>query len=294
MMPLIIALPGNESLAERVAAAGGFELGTIETRRFPDGEIYVRHRSDLSGRSVALVCTLNDPDPKLMTLLLAAASARELGARRVGLVAPYLAYMRQDRQFHDGEAVSAVHFARILSREIDWLATVDPHLHRIRRLEEIFGVPTETLHAGSLLAEWIRTEFAEPVLIGPDAESEQWVSQAARIANAPYVVAHKVRLGDEKVAVEIPDMSRWGDRTPVLVDDVVSTGRTLLVCADILRDRGMRRPACVIVHGIFSGSAYDSLLASCDPVISTNTIPHRCNRIDVSTLLSGAVARLSH
>lgn len=294
MTPLIIALPGNESLAERVAAAGGFELGNLETRRFPDGEAYVRHRSELSGRSVALVCTLNDPDPKLMTLLLGAASARGLGARRVGLVAPYLAYMRQDRRFHEGEAVSAVHFARILSREIDWLATVDPHLHRIRQLDEVFSVPTETLHAGPLLAEWIRTEIANPVLIGPDAESEQWVSEAARIAEAPYIVARKVRSGDRSVVVEIPDLTRWSDRTPVLVDDVVSTGQTLLACANILHDRGMRPPDCVVVHGLFAGHALERLLTKSGRVISANTILHQSNRIDVSTLLADAVARLSN
>jgi ribose-phosphate pyrophosphokinase len=294
MTPLIIALPGNETLAERMAVAGGFELGTLETRRFPDGETYVRHRSDLSGRSVALVCSLNDPDPKLMTLLLTAASARDLGAGRVGLVAPYLAYMRQDCRFHEGEAVSAVHFSRIIAREIDWLATVDPHLHRIRQLDQVFSVPSETLHAGPLLAEWIRTEIAAPLLIGPDTESEQWVSAAARIADAPYIVARKVRSGDRSVAVEIPDLSRWSDRTPVLLDDVASTGRTLATCAEILRSRGMRRPACVVVHGVFAGDAFARLRTLCSLLVTANTIEHQSNRIDVAKLLVEAVARLGN
>ena len=292
MTPLIVALPGDESLAEALVAAGGFELGGIETRKFPDGETYLRHCSDLKGRSVALVCGLHDPDPKLMALLLAAASARDLGACRVGLVAPYLGYMRQDHRFHPGEAVSAVHFAHLLSGAVDWLATVDPHLHRIHRLDEVFSIPTATLHAGQLLAAWIGREIANPVLIGPDAESEQWVAEAARIADAPFVVATKARLGDRAVKIEIPDIGPWRDRTPVLVDDVVSSGQTLLAAAEILGARGIGKPACAVVHGLFADDAYERLSAWFEPLVSANTIPHSSNRIDIAPLLAGAVARL--
>lgn len=293
MTPLVIALPGGGRLAEGIAAAGGFEVGVLETRRFPDGEAYVRHRTSLAGRSVALVGSLNDPDPKLMTLLLAAAAARELGASRVGLVAPYLAYMRQDKTFHQGETVSAAHFARLLSDRFDWLVTVDPHLHRIRRLEEVYDIPTQALHAGPLLADWIRAEIPDPLLIGPDAESEQWVAAAARAAGAPYAVASKVRRGDVDVEIAIPDLAPWAGRRPVLVDDVASSGRTLLTSAKILAERGLRKPACVVVHGLFAGDAYARLKALCDPIASVNTIAHDSNRIDASALLSGAVARLA-
>lgn len=292
MTPLIVALPGDEDLGQALAAAGGFELGGIETRKFPDGETYLRHCSDLRGRSVALVCGLHDPDPKLMTLLLAAASARDLGARQVGLVAPYLGYMRQDRRFHPGEARSAVHFAHLLSAAVDWLATIDPHLHRIHRLDEVFSIPTATLHACPLLAAWIGREIKNPLLIGPDAESEQWVAEAARIADAPYVIATKVRLGDRTVKIEIPDLSVWRERTPVLMDDVVSSGQTLLTAAQILRQQGMRQPACTIVHGLFAGDAYANLQACFEPLVSTNTIPHPSNQVDVAPLLARSVTHL--
>ena len=293
MTPLVIPLPGNAALGERIAAGGGFDQGTLETRRFPDGESYVRHRSDLSGRSVALVCALNDPDPKIMTLLLAAGAAREAGARRVGLVAPYLAYMRQDRRFNDGEAISAAHFARLISGAFDWLVTVDPHLHRIHRLDEVFSIPAETLHAGPLIADWVRDHITDPLLIGPDAESEQWVAEVARIAGAPHAVARKVRRGDREVEIDMPDIGAWSGRRPVLIDDVASSGQTLLGCAEILRDRGMRRPACVVVHGIFAGDAHARLASLCDPVATANTIEHPSNRVDVSGIVSDAVRRLA-
>lgn len=293
MTTLVAPLPGNGALAAGIAAEGEFELVNIETRRFPDGEAYVRIRFDPAGRRVALVCSLNDPDPKLMTLLLSAATARELGATQVGLVAPYLAYMRQDRRFQEGEPLSAVHFARLLSGAFDWIATVDPHLHRIRALDQVFSVPTEALHAGPVLAKWIQANIASPLLIGPDAESEQWVAAAAKDADAPYVVAWKTRHGDRDVQVEIPDLTTWNARTPVLVDDVISSGQTLLASARILRARGMRKPAIAVVHGIFADGVFPKLAAACDPIATANTIEHETNHIDIAHSLAGAVSRLA-
>ncbi len=140
---------------------------------------------DLTGRRVALVCTLDRPDPKLLPLLFAARTASELGDASVGLVAPYLAYMRQDRRFHTGEAVSARLFASILSPQFDWLVTVDPHLHRIHSLAAIYEMATRVLHAAPAIARWIAREVENPVLIGPDGESVQWVSEVARTTGAP-------------------------------------------------------------------------------------------------------------
>ncbi|MCL6468665.1 MAG: ribose-phosphate pyrophosphokinase-like domain-containing protein, partial [Ralstonia sp.] len=141
MTPLIFAMPGNEAMAEKLASALGAERGTTTVRRFPDGESYVRVESAVEGRRVAIVCTLDRPDDKLIPLLLLAAAARENGATDVGLVAPYLAYMRQDSCFQPGETVSARHFAAWLSRGFDWLATVDPHLHRITKLSQVYVIP---------------------------------------------------------------------------------------------------------------------------------------------------------
>src|SRR6478672_10516794 len=147
MTPLLIALPGNEDLATRIAKAMGAELGRAEFRHFPDGETYLRFLSDVSNREVVLVATLYRPDEKFLPLLFAAATARELGASRVGLIAPYLAYMRQDRRFHAGEAQAARVFAQEISRIADWLVTVDPHLHRIHALSDVYTIPASAVHA---------------------------------------------------------------------------------------------------------------------------------------------------
>lgn len=153
MTRLIIAMPGNDEVAHELASHLGVELGCCEIRRFPDGESFVRTDSEIKGREVAIAGTLDRPDDKFLTLSFLASTARELGAARVGLVAPYLAYMRQDKRFHPGEAVTSEHFARLLSQQFDWLVTMDPHLHRRKSLSEIYSIPTGVTHAGPAIAD---------------------------------------------------------------------------------------------------------------------------------------------
>src|SRR3546814_508086 len=105
MQPLLVALRENECLAKPLAEAIGAELARLELRRFPDGETYLRYDTSPAGRPVIMLCSLDRPDDKFLALLFAAATARDLGAASVGLVSPYLAYMRQDRRFQPGEAV---------------------------------------------------------------------------------------------------------------------------------------------------------------------------------------------
>jgi ribose-phosphate pyrophosphokinase len=171
--PILIPMPGNGPLAAKLAELLSLELGQLETRQFPDGESYLRFVTNPGNRSVLCVCTLDHPDAKVLPLLFAAATARELGASKVGLVAPYLAYMRQDRRFKPGEAVTSREIAGLLSDAFDWLVTVDPHLHRYSALSDIYTIPTRVVHAAPLISDWIKTHVASPLIIGPDNESGQ-------------------------------------------------------------------------------------------------------------------------
>ncbi|CAG9184001.1 ribose-phosphate pyrophosphokinase [Cupriavidus pinatubonensis] len=293
MTPLVLAMPGNEAMAGQLALALGVELGMATVRRFPDGESYVRVESAVQGRPVVIVCTLDRPDDKLIPLLLLAAAARENGAADVGLVAPYLAYMRQDVRFHPGETVSAQHFATWLSRGFDWLATVDPHLHRIADLSQVYAIPTRRVHAASAVAAWLRAHVTRPVLVGPDEESGQWVADVAQRAEAPLVVLCKIRKGDRDVEVSVPDVDRWRDYTPVLVDDIVSTGRTMIETIGHLRRAGMAAPICIAIHAVFSGSAARELeSAGAGRVVSCDTVVHPSNAISIAHDLASAVCEL--
>lgn len=294
MKPVILAMPGNEAPGQALADRLLGELATTTIRRFPDGESYVRIDTPLADRQVVVACTLHEPDSKILPLVFAAATAKELGAREVGLAAPYLAYMRQDKRFMDGESITSVQFARLLSQYVDWIVTVDPHLHRRASLDEIYSIPNAVVHAAPLLAKWIREHVPSPILIGPDSESEQWVSEVARDAAAPWIVLQKVRRGDRDVSVSVPEPQKVRGRTPVLVDDIISTARTMIAAVRHLRGNGMSAPVCVGVHAVFAAQAHSELLsAGAARVVTTNTIPHASNAIDVMPSIADTLSRVS-
>lgn len=293
--PEVHAFPGNEGLAAVIAYTLGTTAVPVVVDRFPDGEACVRVGGGRSRRSAVLVCSLGHADEKILPLLFAAGALHELGAPRVGLVAPYLAYMRQDRAFHEGEAVSATHFARLLSESVDWLVTVEPHLHRIASLDAIYSIPACAVHVSDTVARWVLANVANAVVVGPDAESRQWARSVADRAGVPFEILEKRRLSSDRVEVTVPHIGHWRDRTPVVVDDVVSTGHTMLETVRHLRDVGARAPVCVAVHAIFAGDSYSSLLhAGVERVVTTNTIPHESNAIDVSARVAAAVASLAN
>lgn len=289
--PLYFALPGNEPFAERLALGLRAELGAARIRRFPDAETYVRLETPPTGREVVLVATMHPPDSCLIPILLLAETARELGAVRVGLVAPYLAYLRQDRRFRAGEGVTSRYVARLLSTYVDWVATVDPHLHRLASLAEIYTVPVAAVHAAPALGRWVAAHVRNPIIVGPDAESAQWARAVAETAGAPVAVLEKVRRGDDAVAVALPRAIRWRDRTPVLVDDIISTARTMIETVRQLRETSATAPICLAVHAVFARGAYEALLeGGAARILTCNTIPHETNAIDIVPDLVGALA----
>ncbi len=290
---IVLSLPDGEAFGTRLASALGTGHVVIETRRFPDGESYLRLPEALRGKQVVLNCTLADPDPKLASLIFAADAAREMGAARVGLVAPYLAYMRQDRRFTPGEAITSRSFARLLSGAFDWLVTVDPHLHRYASLGEIYTIPASVVHAAPLLGEWIGAHVVQPLIIGPDSESEQWVAQVAGAIGAPHAVLTKHRHGDRSVSIELPDLAKLADRQPVLVDDIASSGRTLIEAARKLQEAGMRCPVCAVIHPLFAEDAYAMLKQAVPRIVSTDTVPHPSNAVSVAGLLAAEIKRLA-
>lgn len=289
MSVLVLPMPGNARFAANLARELGADIGALEARQFPDGEHYVRLASDVAGREVLIVCTLVRIDALLLPLVFAADTARELGATKVTLVAPYLGYMRQDKRFQPGEAVSLRSFARLLSSTFDGLLTADPHLHRLASLDEAYSIPTQVLHAAPLLSAWIREAVANALVIGPDAESEQWAAEVARGAGAPHVVLTKTRLGDRSVQITFPDLCPYKGRQPVLIDDIASSGRTLIAAAEQLRAHGFRAPRCAVVHAVFGGDAFEALGQVAAEIVSTDSIPHPSNRLLLAPLFAAAL-----
>lgn len=287
---VVCAFPGNERVGFDVAMSIGAELGLMEWRHFPDGESHVRLLTDPRGREVIIVATQHRPDEQFLALAFLADAARELGAVRVGLLAPYLAYLRQDRRFRRGDAVSSRSFARLLSRVVDWMVTADPHLHRLTSLAEVYDIPARAVDVAPALGAWVQANVEAPLIVGPDSESERWARAVAAAAGAPLLMLSKVRRGDADVQVRLPATLPGRSHTPVLVDDIISTGRTAADAARRLRDAGFRAPVCAAVHALFAGNAEEELArAGIARVVTSNTIRHPTNAIDVVPALVAAI-----
>ena len=286
---MILGFADYADQGARLAEALDRPFVTIDTHRFPDGESRVTLPPELPER-VALCRSLDQPNDKLVELLLAARTARELGAHHLTLVAPYLCYMRQDIAFHPGEAVSQRIIGGLLAELFDGVYTVDPHLHRIDRLDE--AIPTGeavALSAAPAMAAFLADQTREPLLLGPDGESEQWVRAIAEPAGLDYAVATKERLGDREVRVRLPEADFSG-REVVLVDDMASTGRTLMAVVRRLYDAGAERVHCLVTHALFGEDVTTGLReAGVDRIWSTDSIAHPSNAVPLAETLAKAL-----
>lgn len=205
------------------------------------------------------------------------------------MIAPYLAHMRQDTRLHPGEEVSAPIFAGFLSGTFDWLVAVDPHLHRLVRLDTVYRIPCRHVSATPAIAHWIAAQVPDAMLIGPDSESEQWVAGIATAAGLPFQVLRKERHGDYDVRVSLPDASEAAGRTP----DIVSSGRTILETVEHLKRLALPPPVLVAIHPVFAGDAYEKLQAAgLSRIVGTDTIAHETNAIGLGVDLATAAAEL--
>jgi ribose-phosphate pyrophosphokinase len=289
---MLLAFEDEAPLAQALAQALGAPLAFVQRHRFPDGELRLNLPPQLPPR-VVMLRGLQQPNEKLTELLLCAPAARELGARELVLLSPYLAYMRQDMAFTPGEVVSQRHVAALLGGLFDAVLTVDPHLHRVHSMDELFpGRRGVALSAAPLLGDWVARQLHRPILIGPDEEAAQWVQAAAQPLRLEHGTGRKRRLGDREVILELPPLE-YGGRAVVLLDDVASTGRTLIAAATQALARGAASVDVAVTHALFVGDALAQLHeAGVRHVWSTDAVPHPSNAVSVAPLLAQAVARL--
>ncbi|MFA7095160.1 MAG: ribose-phosphate diphosphokinase [Gammaproteobacteria bacterium] len=286
---LVLGFPEYSEQARRLADALDAPCEMVDTHRFPDGESRIRLPAHLP-RQVVVCRSLNDPDRKLVELILTAATARELGASTLTLVSPYLCYMRQDMAFQPGEAVSQRIVGRLLADHFDEVITVDPHLHRVSRLEE--AVPTRralALSAAGEMGRFLQARVDRPLLLGPDSESLQWVRAIAAPAGLEYGVAEKERLGDRSVRIILPTMD-FRRREVILVDDMASTGHTLAAAARQVLAAGASRVRVLVAHALLVDDALEQIeRAGITDFWSTDSVPHASNVIGLADLLARAV-----
>jgi ribose-phosphate pyrophosphokinase len=285
---MILGFDDYRQQGEALARELKREFALIEVHRFPDGESKVTIPTELPAELI-LCRSLDQPNNKLIELLLAAQTARLHGVKHLSLVAPYLCYMRQDIAFHPGEAVSQQIIGEFLAGLFDKIVTVDPHLHRIERLDQaIHGREAIALGSAGVMGEFLAAHTQQPLLLGPDEESEQWVRAIAEPAGLDWAVARKQRFGDRQVRVELPERE-YGRQEVILVDDMISTGNTLMNVSQQLRRQGAKKVHCLVTHALFDEPVSDALhQAGIENIWSSDSVPHPSNAVSLAGLLASA------
>jgi ribose-phosphate pyrophosphokinase len=289
----IQCLPTGAGDARRLAALLGLPLREIALHDFPDGEMRVTVGQAAS--TTIIYAPLDRPNDKLLALLFAAEALRRTGAKRLVLVAPYLCYMRQDTAFHEGEAISQKTVGRLIAASVDRVITVDAHLHRTPDIGAVFpGIEAENLSAMAAMAMTLRRTGIDPatIAIGPDAESRPWVSDLAGQLGLAHTVAQKTRRGDRAVEIGFAEPGLVAGRPVLLVDDIVSSGGTLIACAKALKAAGATTIDAVITHALFAPEIATAFAdAGIRSVRSTSSVPHPTNAIPLDDILAAALRR---
>ncbi len=277
---------GGSSLSEGLDAP----LHPIDVHVFPDSESLVTARNP--GEVAVIYRPLHQPNTKLIEVVLAASALRDQGARVVILVAPYLPYMRQDAAFAPGQAVSQRVVGAVLAEWFDGFVTVAPHLHRTRDLGTVFPRrPAMALTPVDTLAALIkRTPDPNIVLLGPDIESEPLVQAVAAAVGARFGTASKARRGDTDVDLLLPPTLALKGRRVILVDDMISTGQTLIGCAREALLAGAASVEALACHALFGEDvARQMAAAGIHRVRSCDGVPHPTNAAALGPQLAIAV-----
>jgi ribose-phosphate pyrophosphokinase len=283
---LILGFADGGQGARDLAGALDIPFETIEVHRFPDDERRVR--VPRSAARVAICRSLDNPNAKLIELLLAAAAVRDCGAGDVCLVAPYLPYMRQDIAFRTGEAVSQAVIGRVLASSFDRFVAVDPHLHRTLSLSQVFGgKPALALTAAPAIAERIGSANGQAIIIGPDEESAPLARAVAEPFGWPWLTARKQRFGDRDVRMVLPADAALASRRVIIVDDIITSGTTIVTLAGLAREAGAASVDAYVTHAMFDDAAAAAMTrAGVRSIVSCDGVPHPSNAVPLSALIA--------
>ncbi|MEM2883289.1 MAG: ribose-phosphate pyrophosphokinase [Nitrososphaerales archaeon] len=289
---LIAPGPASRELGEEVARRLGLDLLDLELTIFPDGESKIKIKRDVQRSSVVVIQSTYPPvDRNLMQLLFIAHKLSEMGAEVYAFV-PYLAYARQDKEFLKGEVVSIAVVARLMrAAGIKRLDTVD--IHSINALA-YFAFPAHTISAIPLLAEYLKTNYSlrEPIVVSPDLGGAARAEGFASILKTEHLILKKARdrvTGD--VSVEDIDVSLEG-RDAVLVDDIISTGRSIEKAATLLYKKGVKKVYAACTHPLLLGDALQRLAKADVEIIGTNTVPSVVSKVDVAPLCASHLSTI--
>lgn len=282
----IISCSHGIHLTKKIANKLKCPSSQIQVSKFPDGELYIRFLTDVKNQNIILIQSFyGNINDCIIETLFAAKTAKSLGAKKITLVAPYFPYLRQDKRFKSGECISIKILAQYMDQAFDKIYILDPHLHRKNKLSQLFKTKSYLLSSNFLISEYIKKKISNPVIIGPDNESYKWAGKVAGILGCPSFILSKKRLTEKKVKITINKKISIKNKNVIIVDDIISTGNTIIQSIKKLKKLGAKKFYCIAVHGIFSENALKRIKKLNVTIITTNSIPNPVSKIDISGII---------
>ncbi len=301
MKKMVFSGRASRSLAQTVAAKMGCPLGRCLIEDYPDGELRIHIEEEVEGRDLFLVQSTGPPAAaRLLELLLLADASRRAGAERLTAVIPYFGYARQDRRAKGGEPVGARVIADLLCARFDRIVTVDLHAPPV---EGFFALPVHHLSAVPLLAKALQASLSGgEVLVAPDLGAVKLAQRYADRLDLPVACIHKERLSAERVKVRTI-IGEVRNRRPVLIDDMISTGGTIVSAAEALLDQGCQPQMTIAAsHGLLVGEAHRRLAAlpltrilvtdTLEPPPASSSLPIEV--VGLGELLADSLGKMGH
>lgn len=269
----IVGGSASQLLSKELAKSLRAKLAKVEIKRFPDDECYVRIDEDLDDQEVFLVQT-SWPDRNIVELFLLQDAIKEFDVDSLTTVVPYFGYARQDKQFKPGEPISARAIARLIQMNTDEFITVDVHAPSV--IDWFEGKSAKNVAAYPEIGKYLKGKGIE-LILSPDEGRADNAKRVADVVNCEADFLVKERLNGETVKMTPKRLDANGKKVAV-VDDIISTGGTIVKAAEQLRKQGAAKIYAVCTHGVFAGNAIPKLEAVCDDVCTTDTIenPRTC------------------
>jgi ribose-phosphate pyrophosphokinase len=276
----VVGGSASRKLAEALSKELGATNASVEVKRFPDGECYVRIDDDLTDKEVVVVQTTY-PDPNLVELFILQDAVREMSPSRVVTVVPYFGYARQDKKFNDGEAISARAFSRLIDAGTDEFVTVDIHAPKVL---EWFEVPATDVSVMPTFGQFFKDKGVDLVL-APDKGALDRANAAAKVLGCDWDHLEKTRIDGDTVKMAPKELDAKG-KTVAIVDDIIATGGTIIKATEALKEQGAAKVFAACAHGLYTKNALDRLQPVCDDVFSADTIENPTSVISAA----GAIA----
>lgn len=276
----MLLLPGNncDDLCERLSERLNANIVKVEKRRFPDGELYLRILDDLSEENVLVISDSRSDSGIVQTILLLEA-ARGMGPRKLDLFIPYFSYSRQHMRYQTGEPVSSGALVSIFDQYVDSITTVDIHD------EETVGFSSKqftNLRLSTSLSDFYRQRKIDAV-VSPDDGGIERAEMLAEALGVEAIQLNKVRIDSRNVEIKAPENADFKGKNVLLVDDIISTGGTMIKAIDLIRSMHCSSIMVCAIHGIFVNDSGEKIASKVDDLSVTNTIPGDYSKIDISS-----------